>query len=172
MAKIRLFPISLLVILLAVMLIFSSQLIRAEEVETGINIGNKAPGFTLPDLEKNEISLDDLRGKKVFLNFWASWCGPCEHEMPDIEKLHKEYEDEVAVIAVNMGEKKDDVDQFLSSQDLNMPVLLDRNQSLAEKYAVQAIPTTYILDEEGIITEKHVGLIEYDKMKELLNIED
>src|SRR6056297_1004975 len=135
--------------------------------EIGTEVGMQAPDFTLQNMNNQEVSLSDYRGKKVFLNFWASWCPPCREEMPDMQKLHEEYGNEIAVLAVNIGESKSTVANFMMQNKLNLPVLLDLNKSIAQNYLVRAIPTTYILDKDGIIIEKTFGALSYQSMLDL-----
>lgn len=145
--------------------------INEVQAEVGTEVGMQAPDFTLSNLNEQKVSLSDYRGQKVFLNFWASWCPPCKKEMPDMQKLHEKYGDEVVILAVNVGESKSTTANFLMENDLNFSVLLDKNKSTAQNYLVRGIPTSYFLDQNGIIKEKVVGAISYEKMLELNNIE-
>ncbi len=138
--------------------------------EVGTEIGMQAPEFTLVNMNNQEVSLSDYLGQKVFLNFWASWCPPCREEMPDMQKMHEEYGTEIAVLAVNIGENKSTVANFMMQNGLDFPVLLDNSKSTAQNYLVRAIPTTFILDEDGIIIEKTFGALSYQKMLELSGV--
>ncbi|MFW2488075.1 TlpA family protein disulfide reductase [Clostridium chromiireducens] len=130
------------------------------------NIKTKAIDFKLKDLSGNELSLSDLKGKKVFLNFWATWCPPCKAEMPEIEKLYQETKDsDLVIIAVEIGEPLDTVKPFIENNKYNFKVLLDPDQSVATKYSISSIPTSYFIDEEGNIVSKHVGGMNIDQMK-------
>lgn len=140
--------------------------------EVGTEIGMEAPGFSLINLNNQELSLSDYRGKKVFLNFWASWCPPCRQEMPDMQKLHEEHGSEIVVLAVNIGEPKATVANFMMDNKLNMSVLLDLNKSTAQNYLVRAIPTTYIIDKNGIIMDKTFGALSYQSMLDISSIEE
>jgi thiol-disulfide isomerase/thioredoxin len=140
--------------------------------EVGTEIGMEAPEFSSINMNEQEVNLSDYQGKKVFLNFWASWCPPCRQEMPDMQKVHEEYGDKIAVLAVNIGENKSTVGDFMRQNKLNLPVLLDLNKSIAQNYLVRAIPTTYILDEDGIIIEKTFGALSYQSMLELSGINE
>ncbi len=114
--------------------------------------------FTFENLEGNKVSLSDYRGKKVFLNFWASWCGPCRLEMPDMEKLHKELNPEEAVIlAVNIGEDRSTVSKFLRDNNLTFATALDVFSASPDRYNLRGIPTTFIIDEEGYILAQYSG---------------
>ena len=139
--------------------------------DIGTEVGQKAPDFSLKNIDGEKVNLRELEGKKVFLNFWASWCKPCQIEMPDIQKLHEEYGEDVEIIAVNLGESKKEVKNFLEMRGYNFTILLDENREIGSKYMVRAIPTTYFLDEKGIITEKHLGVLNYEQMKENLELE-
>lgn len=138
--------------------------------EVGTEIGMQAPDFTLKNMNDKEVNLSDYRDQKVFLNFWASWCPPCREEMPDIQKLHEEYGDDVVILAVNVGENKSTAANFMMQNGLNFPVLLDTNKSTAQNYLVRGIPTSYFLDKDGIIKEKVVGAVSYERMLELNRI--
>ena len=138
--------------------------------EVGTEIGMQAPDFTLQNMNNKEVSLSDYRGQKVFLNFWASWCPPCRQEMPDMQKLHEEYGEELVILAVNIGEGKSTAANFMMQNDLNFPVLLDTDKSTAQDYLVRGIPSSYFLDEDGIIINKVVGAVSYERMLELTEI--
>ena len=129
-------------------------------------IKTNAIDFKLKDLNGQELSLSDLKGKKVFLNFWATWCPPCKAEMPEIEKLYQEIKDnDLVIVAVEIGESLDTVKPFIDSNKYNFKVLLDPDQSVATKYNIASIPTSYFIDAEGYIISKHVGGMNIDQMK-------
>ncbi|MVX63674.1 redoxin domain-containing protein [Clostridium chromiireducens] len=135
------------------------------EVTTN-SIKTKAIDFKLKDLNGNELSLSDLKGKKVFLNFWATWCPPCKAEMPEIEKLYQETKDsDLVIVAVEIGEPLDTVKSFIDSNKYNFKVLLDPDQTVATKYNITSIPTSYFIDTDGNIVSKHVGGMNIDQMK-------
>ena len=124
----------------------------------GTGLGNVAPDFQLSNLEGNTVSLSDFRGKPVMLNFWASWCGPCREEMPYIQQVYAEWSDRgLVVLAVNIGESSTTVKEFVQSYGLSFSVLLDTKQDVAQKYNIQAIPTTFFIDKDGIIQVKITG---------------
>lgn len=126
----------------------------------------KAINFNLKDLDGNEVSLSSLKGKKVFLNFWATWCPPCKAEMPEIEKLYQETKDsDLVIITVDIGESLDTVKPFVESNKYNFKVLLDPEQSVATKYNISSIPTSYFIDADGNIISKHIGGMNIDQMK-------
>jgi peroxiredoxin len=140
--------------------------------EVGTEVGMQAPDFTLNNMNGQQVSLSDYRGQKVFLNFWASWCPPCRQEMPYMQKLHEEYGKEVVILAVNVGESKSTAANFMMQNDLSFPVLLDNSKDTARNYLVRGIPSSYFLDQNGIIKEKIVGGVNYQKMLELNGIEN
>lgn len=142
---------------------------NASTKPTGINpsaIKTKAIDFKLKDLDGKELSLSDLKGKKVFLNFWATWCPPCKAEMPEIEKLYQETKDSnLVIVAVEIGEPLDTVKPFIDKNKYNFKVLLDPDQSVATKYNITSIPTSYFIDVDGNIVSKIVGGMNIDQMK-------
>jgi peroxiredoxin len=121
-------------------------------------IDKRAPGFQLADIKGKTVSLDDFQGKLVFLNFWATWCGPCRSEMPYIQDLYEgQSETGVAILAINVGEDLAEVEGFLKEYSLTFPVLLDISGTVAKKYNIRAIPATYFIDSDGIIRDMQIG---------------
>jgi len=119
--------------------------------------------FTLNDLAGTPHSLSQYHGKVVVINFWASWCPPCVHEMPSMSKLKKELRDKpFTILAINLGESPDDIARFLKSHPVGFPVLLDPRQNLSIKWKVFAFPTSYLLDKKGAIRYSVAGGIDWN----------
>lgn len=124
----------------------------------GTQVGDLAPDFQLLTLDQEPVSLGDLRGNPVVLNFWASWCGPCVYEMPFLQEIHEEYSEEgLMLLAVNVGESSSRVEEFVQSKGLSLPVLLDTRRVVSQQYSIRYYPTTFFIDEDGIIQEKKIG---------------
>ncbi len=140
--------------------------------EVGVEIGKSAPDFELRDLNDKSVKLSDYRGQKIFLNFWASWCPPCRAEMPDMQKLHDEDFSDFTIIAVNVGENKSTAAEFIMKNNLDFEVILDNEKEVSSEYLVRGIPTSYFLDENGVIINKISGVISYQKMIELAELND
>lgn len=118
----------------------------------------KAPTFTLKDLDGREVTLEDHRGKIVFLNFWATWCPPCRREMPSMEKLHSEFKDRgFTMLAVDLREEQAKVKAFKGKLKLSFSILLDADGKVGLMYAVRSIPTTYLIDREGYMVGGALG---------------
>lgn len=117
-----------------------------------------AVDFSLKDLSGQEQNLGAYAGKVVFLNFWATWCGPCRAEIPSMEELYLELGNEAfAIIAVNSQEAGTEVAGFVENIGMSFPVLLDTDGRVGAAYSVRAIPTTYIIDPRGYILGRMVG---------------
>jgi len=130
----------------------------------------KAIDFKLKDLNGKEVSLSDFKGKSVFLNFFATWCPPCKAEMPDMEKLYEETKhSDLVIIAVDLGEGTETVANFITNNKYNFKVLLDSNNIAAEKYEISSIPTSYFIDKDGNIVDKHIGSMTLQDMKIYIN---
>ncbi|MGE5675076.1 MAG: TlpA family protein disulfide reductase [Mycobacterium leprae] len=132
----------------------------APAVRIGLAVGNRAPDFTLPTLGGAKVQLSSLRGKPVLVNFWATWCPPCRQEMPDIQAYYTEHEGQVEIVAVNLTEQERSVGavaQFMTDRQFTFPVYLDQNGDTANRYAVQAVPTSYFIDKDGIIRASAKG---------------
>lgn len=146
---------------------FTTETVHSE-AEVGVEVGMQAPDFTTNNVNGDEVSLSDYRGTKVFLNFWASWCPPCKEEMPAIQKLHKNYDD-IKVVTVNSGENKEKVLNYLMENNFSFTTLLDNNRKVTTDYLIRGIPSTFVIDKDGIIVDKQRGAITYDKMEEMIN---
>ncbi|WP_297987170.1 TlpA family protein disulfide reductase [uncultured Anoxybacillus sp.] len=134
----------------------------------GMDVGEIAPDFELMTLKGEKMKLSQFRGKKVVLNFWASWCPPCRAEMPEMQRFHEQYGQHVAIVAVNLTNKeksRDAVETFVNQKSVTFDITLDEQGMVSKTYKVITIPTSYIIDEQGIIRSKHVGPLSYDAMK-------
>ena len=121
-------------------------------------IGREAPDFTLKDLDGKSVRLKDLRGKVVFLNFWATWCPPCRAEMPDIEEVYQKYRDQdVVILGIDIQESAGKVRSFVEGGGYSWTMLLDSTGKIAGMYKVRAIPTSYFIDREGVIKAVSIG---------------
>jgi thiol-disulfide isomerase/thioredoxin len=120
--------------------------------------------FNLPLLSGENQRLSDLRGKVVFLNFWATWCGPCRQEMPSMEAVYQRLKDQgFMILAVNVGETGAQVAPFMRENKLSFPAALDEKGVIGGYYGVQALPTTYILDKRGLIISRMTGSIDWNQ---------
>ncbi|MGV3656864.1 MAG: TlpA family protein disulfide reductase [Chitinophagaceae bacterium] len=120
------------------------------------------PAFTVQDVNGNEINLQSLKGKKVFVNLWASWCPPCRREMPSIEKLMKSLDQEkVAFVMLSLDDNFDKAKIFIKRQKLSLPIYYPA-ENLPPLFNVQGIPTTFIFDEKGNLFQRVDGGDDYD----------
>jgi thiol-disulfide isomerase/thioredoxin len=137
-------------------------------------INESAPNFTLQTVDGEKVTLSDLKGKKVFINFWATWCPPCRDEMPEIEQYAKENPD-IVVLAVNLRntEKSDEaVHNFIKEFEYTFPVLLDQKGNVGNAYKILTLPTSYFVNTEGIVQFKFIGPLNLEKMNELVSTLD
>ncbi len=136
--------------------------------ETAPEVGKLAPDFQLSDLDGQSVSLSDFRGQPVLVNFWATWCGPCRYEMPFLQRIHEEQAvNGLVVLGVNLGESPDEVREFMGEFGLSFTTLLDSRQEVGLMYNVRAIPTTLLIDGNGVIRDRKVGA--FTTMKEIEN---
>lgn len=135
------------------------------EAEVGLEKGNLAPDFELQTLDGETVSLSDFRGEKVMLNFWATWCPPCRAEMPDMQKFHENTD--IVILAVNLLETENsrkNVPDFVEEFGITFRVPLDEDSSVANRYKIQPIPTSFMIDSEGKVHNVAYGALNYDLM--------
>ncbi|MEI3604701.1 thiol-disulfide oxidoreductase ResA [Pseudogracilibacillus sp. SE30717A] len=132
-------------------------------------VGDKAPDFELLQINENndleKIRLSDLEGKGVMLNFWATYCKPCEVEMPYMESLYPEYKDDIEIVAVSLDASDLVIHQFIDKYDLTFPVLHDKKTEVMDLYNVGPIPSTFFINSEGEIVDKVAGALTLEKLE-------
>lgn len=127
------------------------------ELAPGPAVGRLAPDFTLPTGTGELISLAALRGTPVVLNFWATWCGPCQREMPVLEAAARRFDGRVVILGIDQGESPAVVAEFVEQLRITFPIPLDLNQDVGDQYNVRAMPTTFFVDADGVIRHIWVG---------------
>ena len=131
--------------------------------------GQIAPDFVLRNADGQLVKLSDLRGKVVWVNFWASWCVPCKKELPDIQKIYDEkHAAGLEVLAVNWQDDIDTARSFFASRELHLPLLLDHSGRVYEQYRLQGLPDSFFIDREGNLAAFQFGFLTEAKMRERL----
>jgi cytochrome c biogenesis protein CcmG/thiol:disulfide interchange protein DsbE len=125
--------------------------------------GSLANDFELVNLDGTKTRLSDLRGKVVVVNFWATWCGPCVEEMPMFDFYAAQYP-EFTMLGIDQGENAEKVGPFIKELGTTYPILLDQNSKVTESYRVSMLPTTYFIDEQGMIRFRHYGIMSQDQL--------
>lgn len=124
----------------------------------GIKRGNIAPDFELEALDGKKVKLSDYKGKKVMINFWATWCPSCRAEMSDKQKVFEDHD--VVILGINLLQTEKSlatVEKFIADFGLSYPILLDKKSEVADLYGVQPIPTSFFIDTEGRISHISIG---------------
>jgi peroxiredoxin len=126
--------------------------------------GSAAPAFALPELPgPGEVSLASLRGQVVLLNFWATWCEPCEREMPAMQRLHEKLGPEgLRLLAVSVDDAKDEIEQFRQKFGLSFTILWDAEKHASNAYQTYRYPETLLIGRDGVVVERYVGPREWD----------
>lgn len=153
-------------LLTVLLVIFSFQL---QAISPG-----SAIGFELDALEGNaKIRLSDFKGKVVFVDFWASWCGPCKQSLPEFNKVYHQYKDKgFEIIAINLDENPEDAKAFLSKHPVDYTIAADSSGSIAEKFGIEAMPSSVLIDQLGVLRVNHKGYRKGDaeKLKKAINL--
>jgi thiol-disulfide isomerase/thioredoxin len=142
-----------------------SKLLDDSGLLTLLKAGDAAPDFqyTLGDGVSHKLS--DLRGKKVLVNFWATWCGPCRVEMPDLQKATQAYGDSFAVLGVNWREQPNVIGPFAEELGISCPLIANPSEDITRRYGVRNAPLSYFLNSDGTIAFRQIGVMNYDFIK-------
>ena len=131
-----------------------------------VGLQDEAPDFTLKSLDGGNLRLAEYRGQVVLINFWASWCGPCRQEMPLLDRLHHRYEDTgFAVLGINVEGDSDSAQEIVDKTKVTFPILIDDGQKVSELYSLEAMPSTVVVDRDGVIRYVHLGYKPGDEAK-------
>lgn len=133
---------------------------------SSVKLSEPAPDFTLKTLQGPNLRLEEYRGQVVLINFWASWCGPCRQEMPILDRLHQRYEDTgFAVLGVNVEGETAPAQKIVDKTNVTFPVLIDEGQAVSEMYELEAMPSTVVVDRDGVVRYVHRGYKPGDEAK-------
>ncbi len=132
-------------------------------------VGEPAPLFVLNDPDGNVLRLSDFQGRVVWVNFWATWCGPCRRELPDIQRLASEFGDEeLVVLAVNLEESDGKARSFWEELGLDLPLALDATGDVANQYRLVGLPNNFFIDKDGVLRAFQLGFLTEEQMRERL----
>lgn len=141
-------------------------------------VGHLAPDFTLATPQGETITLTDYvnrfgeSGQPVILNYWASWCGPCRIETPELQSASLKFKNQVAILGINQGESAETVSEFALSYGLSYPLLVDEDNTVNRDYGINSLPTTIFIDRQGVVREVFIGILNRavleDRVKRLL----
>jgi peroxiredoxin len=149
-------------ILILILSLFSLPLFAGQSM-TAIPGKIAAPDFELIDTDGNTHRLSDYRGKTVIINFWATWCPPCREEIPSMNRAYEVLADEnVEILAINMGEDEDTIFIFTADYPADFPLLLDQDGAVIAEWPVKGLPTTYVVAPDGSIAYRAIGGREWD----------
>jgi peroxiredoxin len=145
------------------------QVVRPQSGEQGSGpqalAGRQAPSFSVPALDGSQSALGAYRGDVVVMNLWASWCPPCRAEMPDLQRLYQTYRSrKLVVLGVDQGESAQQVAAFAQSLGIHYPLLLDQQQQYGRVYAALGLPTTIVVNPQGVVVRGFDGPLSYPEM--------
>jgi cytochrome c biogenesis protein CcmG/thiol:disulfide interchange protein DsbE len=123
-----------------------------------VSVGERAPPFALPTAAGDMVALERLRGRVVYVDFWASWCGPCRRSFPWMNAMQRKYGAQaLAIVAINVDKKRDDATRFLSETPAEFTVVYDAPGAVPAAYAVKGMPSSYVIDQNGNVSAIELG---------------
>jgi peroxiredoxin len=135
-------------------------------VARAVDVGARQPELGLVDRAGQRVDLQSLKGKVVLVDFWASWCAPCKEEMPVLERLYKKYKGQgLVVVGVSVDREESNVREFLKGMPVSFPIVHDKEHAVADRYAPPRMPSSYIVDRNGVIRHVHAGFKQADAAK-------
>ena len=128
------------------------------------DVGKQAPAFNLPAAGARNVNLADLKGRVVYVDFWASWCAPCKQSFPWMNEMQAKYGAKgLTIIGVNVDKKREDADKFLAGTPAKFTVAYDSTGKVAEAYQPKGMPTSYLIGADGVVRAVHVGFRDKDR---------
>lgn len=165
----RLITRTLILCLLGAALLFALYTNFTKDKNDQLQVGAQAPNFVLTDMNGKKHKLSDYKGQGVFLNFWGTWCKPCEYEMPYMEKQYQVYQHQgVEILAVNVGESDYAVNNFATKHHLSFPIMIDKGQEVQGAYQVDPLPVTFLIDKEGKVIDRITGSLTEESIQQLM----
>ncbi|HEY1584681.1 MAG TPA: TlpA disulfide reductase family protein [Polyangia bacterium] len=154
-------------------LVIAAALLAAGAAFANVQKGQRAPEFSLPSLKGSTVTLSSMKGKVVLVDFWAQWCEPCKKELPQLDRLAKEYAQKgVVIVAVNIDKQRENAERMVKQLGVSLPVLLDPAGSVAGTYDLPKMPTSFVIDKKGIVrfvNEGFDGPKDVDRFKQELD---
>lgn len=157
-------------VLIIASLVITAFFLHFTEQQSSVDnsAGESAIDFDLPALDGTPTRLSSYKGRPIILNFWASWCEPCENEMPELDNFYKKYSEDVVVMGVNITSQEmseQSVRDFVDELDVSFPVLLD-TEGIFRNYRVMNLPTTYFIDSNGKILDSYSGELTFEMLEQ------
>lgn len=155
-----------ILVLLGAALVFSLYANFTKDKVAAVQKGEWARDFLLTDMDGKTHKLSDYKGQGVFLNFWGTWCKPCEYEMPYMDNQYQKYKDQgVQILAVNVGESDYSVKKFAEKHHLTFPIMIDKNKQVQTAYKIDPLPVTFLVDKNGKIVDKLTGSLSEESIQ-------
>lgn len=157
------------IILIGAYFFVSNNHVHKENKE-GVTPGMTAPIITVKDMNGNDIMLNAAKEKKVLvLNFWATWCPPCQEEMPELEQFYKKYGNKVKFVAIDVQESPETINQFFKDNGYTYPTYTDLTGNISQIFNITGIPTTIVIDTEGTIIKRITGGTSFNELESLIH---
>ncbi|WP_026694778.1 thiol-disulfide oxidoreductase ResA [Peribacillus kribbensis] len=168
--KQRLVVRTIILLLLAAALVYALYANLTKDKTKQVKMNAAAPDFVLTDMKGTKHQLSDYKGKGVVLNFWGTWCKPCEKEMPYMDSQYKDFKAKgVEILAVNVGESNYSVQNFIDQYHLSFPVMIDKKSEVQNAYKVDPLPVTFIIDKTGKVIDQFTGSLSESQINSFMN---
>lgn len=170
MKRRRLVVRSLILLVLVGAVVYTLYANLTKDQQMKVSVGEKAPDFVLTDMQGNKHRLSEYKGQGVFLNFWGTWCKPCETEMPYINNQYQQFKNKgVQVLAVNVGESNLAVTKFAQRLQLDFPIVIDNDSQVQTAYGIDPLPATFLIDKTGKVVKYYTGQMTEETVRDLMD---
>ena len=142
--------------------------INQAQAEIGVSVGKEMPTFTANNLNGENVQVGGT-GVPYVLNFWATWCPPCKAELPELNEFANAHTEDVQFFAINIEESENTITDFLQNNGYSLPVLLDADGSISQEFRVRAVPTTIVVDSQGVIRYRKTGGVTKEELENVLS---
>lgn len=153
---------------LFILILFLIIHVACSQNKASLNVGDRAPLFTTNDSRDSTFKLEDFKGRKLLIHFWADWCAECRAEFPKLEAAYQKNKENFEILAINVAQSEEHVESFVKEFNLTFPMLLDKNSEIAARYGIRGLPTNYFINRDLKIEKIIIGWVDEKQINQAI----